>query len=199
MKSRNLLSKKLELFYSTKKKEQIAENTTIRLQRDLEFTQNEIKKINKKYNVEMFSSRVRGGKAYAAQQKIREFKKLRFRSKRIRKATSNKHFDSRKLIRLAAKKMNNIRSQNYSYASDAIEEKAVESKRFREIYDFYRLVKVKQHAERYERTDIKKDKVLRRKLREPLKIGEKVLALAEQIKKKDAPRNLFKSTTENIL
>ena len=95
--------------------------------------------------------------------------------------------------------MNNIRSQNYSYASDAIEEKAVESKRFREIYDFYRLVKVKQHAERYERTDIKKDKVLRRKLREPLKIGEKVLALAEQIKKKDAPRNLFKSTTENIL
>ena len=54
--------------------------------------------------------------------------------------------------------MNNIRSQNYSYASDAIEEKAVESKRFREIYDFYRLVKAKQHAERYERTDIKKIK-----------------------------------------
>ena len=41
-----------------KKKEQIAENTTIGLQSDLEFTQNEIKKINKKYNVEMFSSRV---------------------------------------------------------------------------------------------------------------------------------------------
>ena len=40
-------------------------------------------------------------------------------------------------------------------------------------------------------------KVLRRKLREPLKIGEKVLALAERIKKKDAPHNLFKSTTEN--
>ena len=40
-------------------------------------------------------------------------------------------------------------------------------------------------------------KVLRRKLREPLKIGEKVLALAERVKKKDAPHNLFKSTTEN--
>ena len=47
--------------------------------------------------------------------------------------------------------------------------------------------------------DIKKDKVLRRKLREPLKIGEKVLASAEQIKKKDTPSSLFKSTTEYIL
>ena len=69
--------------------------------------------------------------------------------------------------------MSNIRSQKYGYAPDAIEEKTLESKRFWEIYDFYRLVKVKQHAERYECADIKKDKVLRRKLREPLKIGEK--------------------------
>ena len=65
-------------------------------------------------------------------------------------------------------------------------------------FDFYRLVKVKQHAKRYERADIKKDEVLRRKFGEPLKIGEKVLVLAEQIKKKDAPCNLFKSPTKNI-
>ena len=51
-------------------------------------------------------------------------------------------------------------------------------------FDFYRLVKVKQHAKRYERADIKKDEVLRRKFGEPLKIGEKVLVLAEQIKRK---------------
>ena len=36
-------------------------------------------------------------------------------------------------------------------------------------------------------------------MREPLKIGEKVLALAERLKKKDAPGNLYKSTTKNIL
>ena len=94
--------------------------------------------------------------------------------------------------------MNNIESRKYGYAPDAIEEKALESKTFKEIYDFYRLVKVKEHAERYERADIKKDKVLCRKLREPLKTGEKVLPLAEQIKIKDAPCNLLKSTTENI-
>ena len=58
--------------------------------------------------------------------------------------------------------MNNIKSQKYGYAPSAIEEKALENKRFREIYDFYRLVKVREHAERYERVDIKNDKVLRR-------------------------------------
>ena len=61
--------------------------------------------------------------------------------------------------------MNNIRSQKYGYAPNAIEEKVLERKIFQEIYDFYRLLKVKQHAERYERDDIKKDKFLHRKLR----------------------------------
>ena len=87
-------------------------------------------------NVEMFSSRVRGGKGYAAEQKIREFKKRLFKSKRVHKATWNI-------------------SQRYGYAPDAIEEKVLESKRFQEIYDFYRLVKAKEHAERYERADIR--------------------------------------------
>ena len=48
----------------------------MRLQTDLEFQQNEIKRLNEKYNVEMFSSWVRRGKAYAAEQKIRELKKF---------------------------------------------------------------------------------------------------------------------------
>ena len=46
----------------------------MRLQTDLEFQQNEIKKLNQKYNVEMFSSRVRVGKAYVAEHKIIKFK-----------------------------------------------------------------------------------------------------------------------------
>ena len=48
------------------------------LQTDLEFQQIEIKKMNQKCNVEMFGSRVRGGKTYTAEQKIRE-KKLFFK------------------------------------------------------------------------------------------------------------------------
>ena len=74
MKSRNLLARKLELFYRDiqPKREQIAKNKKMRLQTDLEFRQNDIKKLNKKYNIEMFSSSVRGGKAYAVEQKIRQ-------------------------------------------------------------------------------------------------------------------------------
>ena len=69
---------------------------------------------------------------------------------------------------------------------------------YREVYDFYRLVKVSKAHNRYERYDLELDTKKKKKLREPLEIGEKVLVLAERIKKKDAPGVLFKSTTENI-
>ena len=65
---------------------------------------------------------------------------------------------------MAAENMNSINLQKYGYAPN---------ERLREIYDFYRLVRVKQHAERYEGADIEKDKKLRRKLREPLKLEKK--------------------------
>ena len=68
MKSRNSLARKLDLFYQDiqTKREQISKNEKMRLQTDLEFRQNKIKKLNQKYNIEMFSTRVRVGKAYAA-------------------------------------------------------------------------------------------------------------------------------------
>ena len=80
MKRKNLLSRELELFFRDiqPKREQIAKKKKMRLQTDLEFRQNVIKKFNKKYNTEMFSSRVHGGKAYTAKQKNIEFKKLLF-------------------------------------------------------------------------------------------------------------------------
>ena len=88
----------------------------------------------------MFSSRVRGGKTYAAEQKIREFKKLIFRGKRLHKATSTKRFDPKKLICKATENMNSSCSRKYGYAPDAVKEKAAESEKFRDIYDFYRFV-----------------------------------------------------------
>ena len=57
----------------------------MRLQTDLEFNQNKIKQLNKKFDVDMFHTKVWGGKAFAAEQKIREFKKLLLRSKRFEK------------------------------------------------------------------------------------------------------------------
>ena len=41
----------------------------MRLQTDLEFQQREIIKLNKKYEVLMFSTKIRGGKAFAGEQK----------------------------------------------------------------------------------------------------------------------------------
>ena len=72
MKKRTLLRKKMEIFYQEIKNKRKGK---MKLQTDQEFQQNEIKKLNKKYDVEMFSTRRRGGKAFAAEQKIRELKK----------------------------------------------------------------------------------------------------------------------------
>ena len=47
----------------------------------------------------MFSTKLRGGKVSAAEQKIREFKKLLFKSKQLNKATKTGRLDPRKLIR----------------------------------------------------------------------------------------------------
>ena len=46
--------------------------------------------------------------------------------------------------------------------------------------------------------DIRFDKKTRKKLRSSLTVGEKVLVLAERLRKKDALGNLYKSMTQNI-
>ena len=65
----------------------------IRLQTYREFQQTNIKKLNKQFDVDMCSTNLRGGKAFVAEQKIRELKKLLLRSKRIKKL-------ARKLVKL---------------------------------------------------------------------------------------------------
>ena len=65
---------------------------------------------------------------------------------------------------------------------------------YREKFDFYRPEKVGKHAARH---NLKKDIQQPKKLRDPLSIGEKVLMLAERLKKKDTPGRLYKSTIQN--
>ena len=48
----------------------------MRLQTDQEFKQRHTEQLNKMFNVEMYSTHLRGGKAFAAEQKIRELKKI---------------------------------------------------------------------------------------------------------------------------
>ena len=200
MRKKSNLWQKLELFYKEINSKRDKNDGKMRLQTDLEFQQNEIKKLNVKYNVEMFSSRIRGGKAFAAEQKIREFKKILFKSKRLHKATKGKRLDSKKLIRKAVENMNKTNSQKYGLPPETVEEKTLSDNIFRKIYDFHRIVRVSKDAARYKRYDIRLDKKLKsrkKQLREPLTVGERVLVLTERLKKKDAPGSLFKSTTEN--
>ena len=187
----------MELFYKEIEQKR-NQKEKMRLQVDLEFQQNEIKKLNKKYNIEMFSTNTQGGKAFASEQKIREFKKILFRSNRLHKSTKTSRLNAKKLIRNAVQNMNNTNSQKYELAPNTIEKKSLENEDFREIYDFHRMLKVSKSAERYSRNDERLEKKSRKKLRSPLMVGKKVLVLAERLIKKDAPGNLYKNTTENM-
>ena len=69
------LVQKMELFYKEIEQKH-NQKEKMRLQVDLEFQQNEIKKLNQKYNVEMFCTKIRGGKAFAAEQKLENLKKF---------------------------------------------------------------------------------------------------------------------------
>ena len=57
---------------------------------------------------------MKGGKAFAAEQKIRELKKLLLRSKRIQKL-QGKTVRSNELIKKATFILNNIKSPKYGY------------------------------------------------------------------------------------
>ena len=193
MKKRNNLKRKMEIFYQEvdqKRKEKM-----LRLQTDLEFQQNAIKKLNKKYNVEMFSTRLRGGKAFAAEQKIREFKKLLLKVKTFYQKSKAK-VKPYEIIRKVTANMNKTKTVKYQIEPENVEKKALADDNFREKFDFYRLSKIGKENKRYKRYMSKKDSY-KRKLRDPLSIGERVLVLSERLKKKDAPGKLYKASTQN--
>ena len=198
MKNKSNLARKMELFYKKIEAKRQEVDEKMKLQADLEFQQDEIKRLNEKYNVEKFSSKVRGGKAFAAEQKIREFKKLLFKRKKLHKASKTNRVDPRKLIQNAIENMNKTNSQKYGVPPAEIEDKSLTSSKFREIYEFHRMVRVSKDANRYEQSDIHFNKKSRKKLRSPILVGEKVLGLAKRLRKKDVPGNLYKSTTENM-
>ena len=196
MKSRKLLARKLQLFYEEIEPKRDGKMT---LQTDLEFKQNAIKKLNNEFNVEMFHSKVRGGKAFAAERKIREFKKLLLKSKRFIKRKGER-LRPNQVIKKAVENMNETISTKYGVSPESVEKTTLdlEDGEFnREMYDFLRLKKVDNNNYGNRKYETKKDK-RRKKLRDPLDLEEKVLVLAERLKKKDAPSKFFKASTDNI-
>ena len=104
------------------------------------------------------------------------------------------------LIKKAAQNMNETISTKYNLPPETIEKRSLDptdGKYFQEIYDFVRLRNVENSQMRNDKNDQKIDK-RKRKLRSPLNLDQKVLVLAERLKKKDAPGNLYKASTDNM-
>ena len=65
-----------------------------------------------------------------------------------------------------------------------MEEKILKDNIFIKLYNFQRLFKVKDNKDRLVRFEERKDNRKKRKLRDLLDIGEKVLVIAERLKRK---------------
>ena len=95
--------------------------------------------------------------------------------------------------------MNNVKNEKYGLSHEEIEKKSLFDKRFKTIFNVHRIEKIKLLHDRLKRCDDKKYSRKRRKLRENLYIGKKVLVLAERIKKKSAPGKFYKQSVQNIV
>ena len=85
----------------------------------------------------MFHTKVQGGKAFAAEQKIREFKNMLLRSKRLEKFRKNR-IKPNDLIKKEAQNMNETISTKYQLAPETIEKRSLnpnDFKYFHEISD----------------------------------------------------------------
>ena len=165
----------------------------MRLQVDQEFQQVKIKDLNELNNVSMFSTSLRGGKAFAAEQKIRELKT------RIAKLKSQKlKIPPKKIIEISTANMNIRPSAKYGFSPEEVEKRAIESERFKVLYNMHRLEKTNKINQRQDRYNKKKCMRKRKRLRENLNIGEKVYILAERTKKKSSPGKFYKQSVQNI-
>ena len=141
----------------------------------------------------MFSTFVRGGKAFAAEQKIRELKT------RVAKLNGQKlKISPKKIIEMSTTNMNIQPSKKYGFSPEEVEKKALESKKFRTVYNMHRLEKTHKLSWRQDRYNKKKYSRKRKKLRDDLYIGERVYVLAERIRKKSAPGKFHKQSVQNV-
>ena len=191
MKSKIQVLQKLRLFCDDVRHER--KGKRMRLQVNNKFQQVKIKYLNDKNNVKMFTSPIRGGKAFAAAQKIRELKA------RIAKINAQKlKISPAKIIQNSTLSMNLVKSTKYGFSLEEIEKRSFSGERFNTIFNMHRLDKTKKLYHRLDDYGVKKYSTKRRELRDELFIGEKVYVLAERIRKKNAPGKFYKQSVQNI-
>ena len=180
IKSRKQILQKVRLFYDDVRNKR--KDKRMRLQVDNEFQKVKVTDLNDINNVEMFTSAVRGGKAFAAEQNIRELKT------RIAKINAQKlKVSPSKIIEMSTANTNLRPSKRYGLAPEEVERCALSNEGFKTIFNMKRMEKTQKLHDRLDDYDKKKYSLKKKQLREDLSIGEKVYVLAERIKKKSTP------------
>ena len=122
MKSRKQIRQKLQQFYRDVRSKR--KGKKMKLQVDQVFQPVKIKDLNDLNNVEMFSTSLRGGKAFDAEQKIRELKT------RIAKLHGEKlKISPKKITEMSAASMNILVSKKYGFSPEEVEKRALDSER----------------------------------------------------------------------
>ena len=140
--SRKQILQKIALFYDEIKNKR--KSKLMRLQVNNEFQQVKIKNLNKMNNVEMFTTSVRGGKAFASEQRIGELKS------RISKLNAQKlKISPTKITLNSAIIINNVPSEKYGLTPEEIEKKSISNEKFRTIFRHHiertKLIHDRQH------------------------------------------------------
>ena len=125
----------------------------MRLETDQKFKQRKIFELHKKFNIEIYSTNLKGGKAFAAERKITELKKTLLGNKRMEKF-KGKRIKPNELIKKVTFNLSNTRSAKYGYSPQQIEEQALDPKTgkyFQEVYDFDWLIKFLKNIQKHNR------------------------------------------------
>ena len=141
MKSRKSILNKMEIFYKEVEDKRKGQKT--RLQTNQEFKQKKIFDLNKKYNDDMLSTAVRGGKVFAAEQKLRELEKRIFRLEAMKKRLS-KNPNPYEIIKMSVDNMNSLPSAKYKQIPNENEKNSLNSEASKEKFTFFRLKKLEK-------------------------------------------------------
>ena len=177
MRSRRQIWQKLEQFYEEVKEKR--KGKKMKMQVDQEFQQLKIKDLNRENNVEMFSTSLRGGKAFATEQKIRELKKgvaLLNSQRKLLKLTP------KKIIEISSENMNISLSKKYGFAPERVERESMQSKKIKTFFNMHRLERSEKASARLDRYDDKIYERKRKRLRKRIDVGERVYVSAGRIK-----------------
>ena len=127
MRFRKQISQRLEQFYNRVESKRKGEEMKLQVDQEI---------LNILNNVKIFSTSLRGGRAFAAEQKIG---KLKTRISKLK--GQNLKITPNKIIEISTKNMNIQPSKKYGISPDEVESRALKSEKFRALYNMHRIEK----------------------------------------------------------